>query len=102
MFVVPEAGGRKPENRFEFQIGKKKASVPKLGFIGGEARHLLDQGREYEGSLAAFDDDEAREFYRGLSRDQMQAFDEAWIAASKVSPGESQGSADSFESTAER
>lgn len=95
MFIVPESDAKKPENRFEFQVGDKTYSVPKLGFVSGEASLMFEQGREIEGSLAAFDDDEARTIYAGLSRDQRTAFDADWIAASKVSPGESQGSADS-------
>lgn len=95
MFVVPESGATKPENRFEFTVGEKKYSVPKLGFVSGEAHALIERGEDYAGSCAAFDDPEARAVYEGLSRDQRKEFDQAWIAASRVSPGESEGSADS-------
>lgn len=95
MFVVPESDATKPENRFEFQIGKMTYSVPKLGYVNGEASLLLEQDRNLEGLIAAFDNDEAREAYKSLQTDQRAQFNKAWVEASKVSPGESDGSADS-------
>lgn len=94
-FKVPESVASKPENRFEFEHEGKTYSVPKLGFVCGEASLLFEQGREFEGSLAAFDVGDAREAYLSLSVDQRRAFDAAWVEASRVSPGESEGSTDS-------
>lgn len=100
MFEIPESDAHKPANRFEFKGRDGKTySVPLLGFVCGEASIHFEAGRELEGSLAAFDDDLAREQYRSMDRDQRTKFDAAWVAASKVSPGESQGSAGSSEST---
>lgn len=95
MFLVPESDAKKPENRFEFQVGEKKYSVPKLGFVNGEASLLLEQDKNLEGLIAAFDDDEAREAYKSLQTDQRAKFNKEWVSASKVSPGESDSSADS-------
>lgn len=103
MFEIPESDAHKPENRFEFKGRDGKTySVPLLGFVGGEASLHFEAGREIEGSLASFDDDAAREQYLAMKRDQRTKFDAAWIAASKVSPGESRGSAGSSESTNEQ
>lgn len=100
MFKVPESDSKKPENRFEFELNGKTYSVPKFSFATLEAAILFDQGRYAEGVLESIDDPEVRAIVRALNKDQFQALDEAWSEASRVSPGESEGSAGSSESTA--
>jgi hypothetical protein len=94
-FTVPPSEKDDPKNRFEFIVNGKTYSVVKLGFAPGEASLLFEQGDEIAGSLACFDDPDARAAYLSLDTRQRQALDAEWVAASRVSPGESQDSADS-------
>lgn len=95
MFKVPTSDGEKPENRFEFSIAEKSYSVPKLGFAPVEASLLFEQGYRIEGLIACAGSAEASAALRLLATDQLTALEQAWIAASRVSPGESDGSAHS-------
>jgi hypothetical protein len=91
-FTVPESGAAAPENRFHFQIGEKKYDVPKLSFAPVEASLLFEQGEQLAGLIACCDDPSISAALRRLNRDQLAALEDAWVAASKVSPGESEGS----------
>lgn len=94
MFVVPESDASKPENRFEFELFGKIHSVPLFKYAPVEAAMLWQQDRNIDGLIACMDD-ETEAAVRQLNGDQIAALDAAWSEASKVSPGESDGSADS-------
>lgn len=93
-FTVPASGKDDPKNRFEFQIGDETYSVPLLGFAPIEAALLFEIGQNIEGIMACAGEEGAAAI-RDLTRDQYDALEQAWIAASKVAPGESEGSTDS-------
>lgn len=94
-FNVPASEKDNPENRFEFTIGEKAYSVPKLGFAPVEASLLFEQGFSAEGLLACSDDPEIAADLRRLNQDQLNALEAAWVKASRVAPGESRSSAGS-------
>lgn len=94
MYKVPESNADKPENRFEFELFGKIHSVPLFSVAPIEATLLWQQGRNLDGLFACMDD-ETEAAVRQLDREQIEALDAAWTEASKVSPGESDGSADS-------
>jgi hypothetical protein len=105
-FQIPAPAGHLPKNRFEFQLPgeKEKRSIPKLDYLPIEAdeylrgieNRMLPQ-REYILGLVEATDAEIGKLLRDerLTRDQVNAFYDAWRAASKVSEGESSGSSQS-------
>lgn len=95
MFQVPDTKGAEAANRFEFSVGEETFSVPLLKFAPVEAQILFDRGYNAEGLIACADTPEAAAAIRKLAADQLDALETAWVAASKVSPGESEPSTDS-------
>lgn len=106
-FVVPKSKASIKQNRFDFQIGSKKFSVPLLKYIDGEK---VDQMAEAEGkggiaAIAAayglFGDPgtPAGIAVRTLDQEQLEALTNAYMEASGVTVGESSASTDSSEST---
>lgn len=93
-FVVPQSEKDKPENRFEFVIDGETYDVPLLRFAPVEAALLFEQGRSIEGLMECAGA-EAGIAMRNLDREQLKDLEEAWVKASRVSPGESDGSAGS-------
>jgi hypothetical protein len=102
-FQVPEPGGSKPENRFEFTIKDKTYSIPKLEYLSAEAASFIE-----DMSMGKISDVGFTEYIRalfvkaepklpatalkGLSRDQLTALRDAWYESSKVTAGESSAS----------
>ncbi|HEY4268417.1 MAG TPA: hypothetical protein VGM94_09525 [Galbitalea sp.] len=95
MFEVPKSKRSLKANRFPFKIGTKSHDVPLLKFAPVEATLLWEQGRDTAGLLACCDKPEVEAALRTLDSDQLDALSDAWIAASRVSPGESESSDDS-------
>jgi hypothetical protein len=93
-FKVPPSEKDEPENRFEFEIEGTEYSVPLLRFAPVEASLAFEEGRNIEGLLLCAGD-EAGAAMRGLDRAQLSDLEDAWVKASRVSPGESDGSAGS-------
>ncbi|MGW4090038.1 hypothetical protein [Nocardia sp. NPDC004750] len=102
-YQVPEPGGEKPENRFEFSIKGKTYSVPKIEFLPDEASSFLEAmstGKisdvgytEYIRTLFAKAEPKlSANALKGLARDQLTALRDAWYESSKVTPGESSAS----------
>lgn len=103
MFQIPAPAGSLKKNRFEFKLGDESVSLPKLEFLPVDADDYLDKmeggrnvsNRTYIHGLVEAVDAEVGEKFRALrlTRDQTNAFYEAWQNSSKVTTGESSASA---------
>lgn len=92
-FIVTPSEKDKPENQFEFELDGKTYYMPLLRFAPVEAALLFEEGRNIEGLLLCAGD--ADSVLRTLDKTQLAELEAAWVAASRVSPGESDGSAGS-------
>ncbi|WP_330253142.1 hypothetical protein OG874_00555 [Nocardia sp. NBC_00565] len=103
VFQIPEPGGSKPENRFEFELKSKTYSIPKAEYLSSDASKFLEDMSTGKISDVGFTEyirilffkaepKLPKALFEGLSRDQLTALRDAWYAASKVTTGESSAS----------
>lgn len=104
VFEIPSPAGDLKENRFEFKLGTKTVSLPKMEFLPPDGEDFIDSAatkpmsnRTYFLGLVEAIDPEIGKALRAkrLHRDQIIALHEAWKDSSKVDEGESSASADS-------
>lgn len=110
VFEIPSPAGHLKINRFEFKLGGKTVSLPKMEFLPPEGEDFIDKAavkpmsnRDYFLGLvdaigeAAEEDAEIGKKLRAmrLHRDQLVALHNAWKDSSKVDEGESSASDDS-------
>ncbi len=100
-FQIPADAGHLKKNRFEFKLGDETVSLPKLEFVPADADEYLNDAvgkgmpqREFVlGFVASIDAEIAQKMRdQKLTRFQVDALYEAWVAASKVDTGESSAS----------
>jgi hypothetical protein len=102
-FQIPEPGGSKPENRFEFEHKGKTYSIPKLEFLSADATKYVEDvstGKIPDAGLTEnirtlfckAEPKLPKTLFDGLSRDQIVALRDAWYESSKVTAGESSAS----------
>ncbi|MFE2997999.1 hypothetical protein ACFXG4_23680 [Nocardia sp. NPDC059246] len=101
VFDVPASAGKKKENRFAFRLNGKVHTIPKLGFISGDASVFARDNQDtmtlpmvYR-ELIAIERPEIREDLFKLADDQVVLLADAWVLESGVSAGESEASEDS-------
>ncbi|MGW6121506.1 hypothetical protein ACWFRF_20860 [Nocardia sp. NPDC055165] len=107
VFEIPPPAGQLKINRFEFKLGAKTVSLPKLEFLPPEGEEFIDKAaitpmsnRDYFlGLVDAIGEAEAEDAAIGktlrrmrLHRDQLTALHTAWKDSSKVDEGESSAS----------
>lgn len=93
-FSVPESKRSIKQNRFEFKVGTKSYSIPKLNYLPVESMESFegDNPTPIRGLLAACDNDAAKDALRKLDGEQIEALMNAWQEASGVTVGESSAS----------
>ncbi|UGT65331.1 hypothetical protein LTT66_18345 [Nocardia gipuzkoensis] len=102
-FQIPEPGGSKPENRFEFEHKGKTYSIPKLEFLSADATKYVEDvstGKIPDAGLTEYartlmlkaEPKLPKVMLEGLSRDQILALRDAWFESSKATVGESSAS----------
>ncbi|MGW0245053.1 hypothetical protein ACWDYH_00245 [Nocardia goodfellowii] len=101
VYEVPPTAGKKKENRFAFRVNGKLRTIPKLAFISGTASKFA---ADNEGSLSypmlyreliAIECAAIRDELFAMADDQIIMLSEAWVTASGITAGESEGSEDS-------
>lgn len=106
-FTVPKSKASIAQNRFSFQIGAKKYSIPLLRYLSGEKIEVISAAEE-KGGMAAVaaayglfgeSGTPAGDAVRQLDQEQLEALTSAYMDASGVSVGESSASTGSAEST---
>lgn len=100
-FNVPASAGSKRDNRFTFRHDGKTYSVPKLQYLSGKTAKLLNElqapmtSAEINRRVLVSECPDCEDAVYSMADDQMEALADAWIEASTVTVGESQGSNDS-------
>lgn len=98
VYKIGASGGELQKNRFEFEFGGEKLSLPKFEFmpVAGEewiGEHLgqnISQRVYVLGLVKALDAEIGRKLDEAnLARDQINDFYMAWLGASKVDEGKS-------------
>lgn len=100
VFKVPAPAGHLKKNRFHFELGGEILSLPKMEFVPPDADDFLkDMSPDLTrkdfvlGFIEACDPEVGKKVHEArLHRDQVYALQDAWIAASKLNPGESSAS----------
>lgn len=101
VYKIAPTGANLKKNRFEFDLGGETLSLPKIEYVPAEADEFTATPeareltrREFVLQFAGACDPDVEKKLReaGLHRDQVNGFYEAWLAASKVTPGESSAS----------
>lgn len=105
VFQIPEPGGNKPENRFEFEYKGKTYSVPKPDYLPADAAQYIedvsvgkvaDPLSVYVKTLFTKAEPKLpKTLFQGMSRDQFTALRDAWYESGRVTVGESSASASS-------
>lgn len=101
VFKIPASSGHLKKNQFEFEFDGVTLSLPKIEYVPAEADEFAAEngGREmnYREFILRFTgacDPAIEKKMRAakLDREQVSAFYRAWLASSKVTPGESSAS----------
>ncbi|WP_280395563.1 hypothetical protein [Nocardia brasiliensis] len=101
VYEVPPTEGKRKENRFAFRVNGKIRSIPKLAFISGNGAKFAadnDGALSYPmlyRELIAIECPAVREEVYAMADDQIINLSEAWVTASGITAGESEGSEDS-------
>ncbi|WP_280485354.1 hypothetical protein [Nocardia cyriacigeorgica] len=104
VYNVPSSQANKKENRFalRFKDGGKVYSVPKLGYLSGEASEFIEQAMKdnltevvLTRRLLRIECPQAEQEIRRLHDDQILDISRRWVSESGITPGESLGSENS-------
>lgn len=98
-FQVPTSKKSIQQNRFPFTVDGKTYSIPLLKYAPVEAAEAFENDKPIRALMLAANDQTAADAIRSLDGEQFQALMDAWTEASGISPGESQASTGSSEST---
>jgi hypothetical protein len=108
MFKVPESKGSTPEGQFEFELAGTVYRIPKLDYLTGEQMMLAVTAeeaatrREQVDALFGLFETVCDAPVRSLAMDQIGELYQAWVGAGSITPGESESSATSSQSTEQK
>lgn len=87
-FSVPPSKKSLKQNRFEFELDGKKHDIPLLKFAPVAAIEAFEAERNMTAFILMCDTDGAKDAFRSMDGDQLEAFMEAYQKESDVEVGE--------------